>query len=200
MAATVDPTQPPCEGDDAIACALKVLLQKDPHAKAEYTKKAAALWRAGRIPAVDPRLGRRAAPERPARDDEKVRCARCSSYTVSVLQHRRLLSSQASGGTAEARPAAGPPAHPPCLKVTTRAALLPLGKHLLCPRRAGQARAPQPDAQARQGRLAGLAPGAAAQVRSPLRAGAVDWGIACCFAQPPFYVCALTPLRRPEDR
>lgn len=79
--AAIDYSLPPAAGEDLITAANKVLRQKDPFKKAEYTDAAARLWREGRLQAVDPNLPLRPPPDRPARDDEKVCC--CGDICVS---------------------------------------------------------------------------------------------------------------------
>ncbi len=63
--------------DSLIECALQVLRCPDPWMKAEYTFASVKMWREGVIKRVRPANWRHLrVPDRPARSDDKVECAR----------------------------------------------------------------------------------------------------------------------------
>lgn len=158
---------PPRAGEDIIDAALRVLRQPDPHKKAEYTNIACQLWRSGQLTCAQPGAQRRAVPDRPARDDEKVRRA---APKAAPPQQRSGETGGASWLKRGLPPLAGgrPPGHrppPACRAAATSTrvcrlrpdpCLLPLFS-LLPP---GQATVPQGHAQARQGRQPGVTSGA----------------------------------------
>ncbi|KAL4447275.1 hypothetical protein ABPG77_007308 [Micractinium sp. CCAP 211/92] len=61
------------EGCDILAAALAVLREPDPHRKAALTELIVPAWRAGRIRMPSPGTSQEQPPDRPARDETKVR-------------------------------------------------------------------------------------------------------------------------------
>ncbi|PNH07763.1 hypothetical protein TSOC_005738 [Tetrabaena socialis] len=77
------PAGPPCPGDSLVEAALKILNCADPWMKAEHTRLTVAMWRDGRIARVRPLEWRHLwAPDRPARDDEKVAEDECRHFAA----------------------------------------------------------------------------------------------------------------------